>query len=182
MCFPVLSEEEIAAHCLALIEQAKAWYPLPKKLLKNVEICCDLRGKASGKAEFYYKFGRLSRSRLRFNLQAAQLDPDGMLSNTLPHEVAHLVVRFLPKLFDQQPHGPHWQAICRRLGGNGQTYHQLSLTPARIYRRWHYRDTSGETHLLTTIRHRRIQQGRCYKVASTGAMIEASGWIEQGAV
>ena len=173
--------EQITQRCRASIEQAQVLFNLP--LIPQLSIECNLKGQSAGKIEFrMHRPSHKPQIRLRFNLQAAELDPEDMLNNTIPHEVAHLVVKLCPHQFNQAPHGKDWQSICKVLGGDAKTYHKLKLVPARQQKRWHYLDDQGQPHQLSTIRHKRLQKGIIYKVKASGAAIQASGFIARGAL
>lgn len=161
-------------HCLA---RATGLYPLPPSWRAKISVNCDLRGRAAGKVEVVRHRQQLQSARLRLNLEAARLDWRQMVDETIPHEVAHLVVMSLPRQFDQQPHGHDWQQVCRALGGQGAVRHQLPLARARQPRLWHYRDSHGVGHHLTSIRHHRLQRGQRYQVLASGAWLDASGLV-----
>lgn len=161
-------------HCLA---RAMARYGLPAEWRARLTISCDLRGRAAGKVEVVRQRRQLQSARLRLNLEAARLDWRQMVDETIPHEVAHLVVMSLPRQFDQQPHGRDWQQVCRELGGQGAVRHQLPLTRARQPRLWHYRDSHGVGHQLTSVRHHRLQRGQRYQVVASGAWLDAAGLV-----
>jgi len=64
-----------------------------------------------------------SRALLVFNKQAVEYDIDHILNNTVPHEMAHVVVEMLRHngtLAPKQDHGPEWRSICSALGGGWQ--------------------------------------------------------------
>lgn len=161
-------------HCLA---RAMARFALPAEWRARLVIRCDLRGRAAGKVEVLRQRRQLLSARLRLNLQAARLDWRQMVDETIPHEVAHLVVMSLPHRFNQQPHGRDWQQVCRELGGQGAVRHQLPLQRVRQPRLWHYCDSHGVGHQLTSVRHHRLQRGQRYQVLATGAWLDAAGLI-----
>lgn len=161
-------------HCLA---RAMARYGLPAEWRARLTIACDLRGRAAGKVEVVRQRRQLYSARLRLNLEAARLDWRQMVDETIPHEVAHLVVMSLPRRFEQQPHGRDWQLVCQALGGQGAVRHQLPLARARQPRLWHYRDSLGVCHQLTSVRHHRLQRGQRYQVVASGAWLEAAGLV-----
>ena len=161
-------------HCLA---RALVLYPLPPNWRTKISVNCDLRGRAAGKVEVVRQRQLLQSARLRLNLEAARLDWRQMVDETIPHEVAHLVVMSLPRRFEQQPHGRDWQLVCQALGGQGAVRHQLPLARARQPRLWHYRDSLGVCHQLTSVRHHRLQRGQRYQVVASGAWLEAAGLV-----
>lgn len=171
---------QILARAASLLEQAALSYQLPAKELAKLEFSTDLRGRAAGKIEFHHAWrNRISRIRIRFNLEAARLSPEHMLNDVIPHEVAHLVVFLTYRAKRVQPHGEEWQQICRQLGGSAEVTHQLQLERVRRHRRWLYRDSQGQEHILTTVRHNRLQKGGRYQVSASGAKILADGFVKR---
>ena len=91
----------------------------------EVETRFDLRGLAAGTA----LTTRAGRRILRFNLEACAGGEDSHgYRNTVPHEIAHLVVQWGwlsrdlrdLRLRKPQPHGSEWRSVCIALGGNGK--------------------------------------------------------------
>lgn len=173
---------QTAAEAMALIRQAvrDAWRracrhyglgPLPEPTLDF-----SLRGKMAGQAGWRVKsLGRRKQAqdfRLRFNLEAYALHPADMLDDTVPHEIAHLVVvaRFGP---GRKPHGPEWQEVMRECFGLApRRTHQLALTPARNVERCFIYACKCREHQLTSIRHERVRRGRSiYSCKSCGEML-----------
>jgi SprT protein len=162
---------EIVKNCL---DQAKNLFPF---IATTPEISFSLTGTAAGKCEYQFsRNGKLKACRLNFNATAIQLNKDLFIHDTVPHEVAHFVVaqRFGNKV---KPHGAEWRSICKALGGSGQRTHNLKLENRREQRRWLYRDSLGAIHQLSTIRHRRLQQGTTYRTLSSNALISRHGFI-----
>lgn len=177
----MICDHSLNAALIAATEQvvarAELHWGLPANWRQLLQISCCLRGRAAGKVEVHWRGRQLQRLRLRLNLAAARLDWRQMVEDTIPHEVAHLVVMSQPTRFNQQPHGADWRQLCIALGGSGNSRHQLPLLPARRCRQWQYRDSQGQLHLLTTIRHQRLQQGQRYQVRASGAWLDASGLV-----
>lgn len=177
----MINDDSLCAALIVATEQllarAEQQWGLPASWRQLLQISCCLRGRAAGKVEVHWRGGQPLRVRLRLNLAAARLDWRQMVEDTIPHEVAHLVVMSQPKRFNQQPHGEDWRQLCLALGGSGNSRHQLPLLPARRSRQWQYRDSQGQLHLLTTIRHQRLQQGQRYQVRASGAWLDASGLV-----
>ena len=137
-----------------VLATAAARYNRPA--LEAAQIKFDLRGRATGQA-------RQSGDSLwiRYNLEALQLDPDRLLRETIPHEVAHLV-RFLRG--GKGGHGRSWLWLCRDLGGSGDRCHNVALTPARKTRKFAYRVPGYGELNIGAIRHKKIQRGVVYRV------------------
>ncbi|HSG87890.1 MAG TPA: SprT-like domain-containing protein [Pseudomonadales bacterium] len=86
-----------------------------------------------------------------------------MLGETLPHELAHLVVFHLRRR-PVQPHGALWQEIMREwFEVEPERTHRFDVdgVRARRQRRWRYRCPCRE-HVLSTVRHRRALAGTRY--------------------
>lgn len=123
------------------------------------------------RAAGYAKFHRFGQMEIRLNLEAYYLDPQDMLKDTIPHEVAHLVCMMFPQ--HGKGHDRGWQYICRTLGGSGRRCHDLQLTPARKTRMFKYTLPSGATVVLKSVRHLKIQRGlMTYRTRRTGEKLD----------
>lgn len=139
-------------------------------LKEKVEILFNLRGMCAGQA-VRYTDGRLA---LRFNLEAMDKNWDHAYNNTIPHEVAHLVCFTKPRLGKNHDRG--WQAVDMALGGIGERYHTLDLTPGRKVTKYKYKLASGREVLLGPVRHKRLQTGKT-KYRNDGEKILAEHWV-----
>ncbi|RCU52723.1 hypothetical protein DU002_01800 [Corallincola holothuriorum] len=141
----------------------------------------NLTGVAAGKCTTQFSlFGQLTHCHLEFNAKAIAADKAFFENETLPHEVAHFVIASLyGRSKAIRPHGPEWKRICIELGGSGARTHNLALKRSKQYRQWLYIDSNGHRHMLSTIRHRRVQSGTVYKARSSKATIEAKGFVEE---
>jgi len=56
-------------------------------------------------------------------------DNAGEFENTVTHEIAHILSPSTRQYPGQRrdPHGPHWKAMHRRLGGTGEVYHRMDV-------------------------------------------------------
>ena len=124
----------------------------------------DLRGKSAG------QFRRTGRGGLliRYNLLLLERHPQEFLSQTVPHEAAHLVVfnRFGSRV---APHGREWRAVMAAFGARPDRCHNFSVEDlqTRQLRRYHYR-CAYRAHHLTSIRHTRILSGQVYLCKQCG--------------
>jgi SprT protein len=87
-----------------------------------------------------------------------------MIEQTLPHELAHLVVMHLHPRQRVRPHGPQWQAVMRDwFGVEPERTHRFDVQDVRTrrQRRWRYRCDCRE-HELSTVRHNRARRGTRY--------------------
>ena len=124
-----------------------------------IDIAYDLRGKSAGQV----RFNPEKKPVVRYNLSIALLQPQAFLSQTVPHEVAHVVTWVLHG-HKVRPHGREWQSVMAYFGLAGQRCHsfEIPLSQTRRQRRWQYACDCRE-HQLSTTRHRRVEQGQRYE-------------------
>lgn len=139
----------------ALLAAAAQHYrtPIPRPLIRF-----DLRGRAAGQVRIH----QARTWEIRYNPTLLAQNPEDFLAQTLPHEVAHLVVY---RLFGRQirPHGPQWRAVMTFFGAPPERCHRYDLTgvSTRSVRRYDYR-CGCRVHRLSSIRHNRIGAGGVY--------------------
>lgn len=125
--------------------------PLPK-------ITFDLNGGAAGQCRLDH---------LRFNLQLLYENTEKFIHNTVAHEVAHHAQNYLFRT--SKAHGPEWRQIMQSLGRVPNRCHDYDISSVRRSRRRANRNfiyscnCSNREHKLTSIRHKRISQGKIYK-------------------
>ncbi|MGH8465685.1 MAG: SprT-like domain-containing protein [Pseudomonas sp.] len=153
--------------CIEVVDQARTIYPLDGL---KVFLRCDLRGRCAGKAMLRRKERE---GVIRLNPEAYALDPAEMLSDTIPHEVAHLVAGFTGL---GRGHDAGWRRIAIALGSSGRRCHDLDLTPARRTTRHLYRSTCGATVPVGPVAHKKIQAGAVYKMRKTAGHILRDGY------
>lgn len=96
-------------------------------------------------------------NQLRFNPILLAANEADYLSDTIPHEVAHLVV--MTKWgFDVRAHGPEWQSVMRQFGCVPKRTHNYDVSIARIGGSYLYK-CNCKTHQLCARRHHSIQRG-----------------------
>lgn len=107
--------------------------------------------------------GQVRGNVVSINLQL--VDFQDHLSDTLAHELAHVVVDTARKHFgirhrrgDWSPHGPVWKTVAQQLGDNGDRCHRLPLQPRHRVSRYLYRLPDGTERVLSAIRHNRLQR------------------------
>lgn len=140
---------------------------------KAVEIYYNIRGRVCGRAR---RIG--TRFILQYNAEAVLNFNEDMTTNTIPHEIAHLVC------FNQkhlgEGHDSGWKSVCRSLGGDDSRCHDYTLTPAKIkpINRFFYRLPSGEEVIVGPKHHKGLQTGKYRHLTSkaTGQIIVASYW------
>ncbi len=122
------------------------------------EIRFDLRGKAAGMVVFPpYK-----KPYIRYNAMLLQENQEDFLTQTLPHEVAHLVARTLYGN-SIRPHGDEWKSVMEFFAVDAVRCHSYDTHGhlARRLRRFTYACGCRQHH-LTSIRHNRIKKGQNY--------------------
>ncbi len=117
----------------------------------------SLRGRCAGQARVDCN----GKTTLRINQQLLEENLDDFLTNTIPHEVAHLVVNWKARKKCQRPrpHGSEWQAVmqdCFEL--EAQRCHAYRTYPARIVARPFVYHCGCREHNLTNIMHKRLSR------------------------
>lgn len=137
---------------LSLYEK-KALTTIKKPILKF-----DLKGHCAGMA-----IGSKNTIRLNIDLIKNPLYYNEMITDTLGHELAHIIVhqRYRKIGYKVYPHGYEWEKTMKELLLNPEVTHSMKTKPARKTRRWEY-NCSCQTHTITTIKHNKIQKGDNY--------------------
>lgn len=115
------------------------------------EIGFDLRGVRAATAQSD-KIGKL-----RFNAVLLRDNETGYFANTIPHEVAHLVVG-AKWGYDVHAHGPEWESVMRQFGCVPRRTHNYDVSEARVGGTFLYH-CDCKTHQLSVRRHNSIQRG-----------------------
>jgi predicted SprT family Zn-dependent metalloprotease len=130
------------------------WQTQTGQTLPDIQVRFDLRGRVAGWAG-----SRGGRYFMRFNTHMMQNAAwTHVINNTVPHELAH-VICFVQGT--DSGHGRVWARTCRALGGNGERCHSEAVTYARGDT-YVYTTSTGRTIHLSSIKHRKIQQGATY--------------------
>ncbi len=154
------------------IERARSIYNVAARRLPLPEVRFDLRGRAAGQAVLARRRGHADAIRLNADLLTSH--PRDMLDETVPHEVAHVAVHRLHGR-RVRPHGPEWKALMQAFGVPADTCHKLPVTPARQLKQFRYVCGCDEPAWLTSIRHRRAQNGTAYLCRRCGERLRRSG-------
>ena len=122
--------------------------------LPHIELQFNIKGTVAGYAQ-----QRNGQYKMRFN-QVMMLNEgwDHIITDTVPHELAHIVCFFKPSLGRNHNYG--WQRVCIALGGNGKRCHneEVSYAHGSVY----YTSTTGFVIPVSNIRHQKIQRGQYY--------------------
>ena len=155
-------KQEVIDKVKLLTEKANKLYNIT---LPPVKILFDLRGRCAGIAGrdryTYY---------MRFNVDMMQnAGWDHLLNDTVPHELAHVVCFYEPRLGRNHDHG--WQRVCRALGGSGERCHNELVTYANG-KTFYYTSSTGRVVALSIQRHRKVQAGEVYRFRDGKGMID----------
>lgn len=122
------------------------------------DIRYDLRGNVAGKANGRY---------IRINPELLAKNWDDMINVTIPHEVAHVVVR---QMYGGRvkSHGDEWKHVMALFGLKPDRCHSYQTTPARVVKRKHRYLCLCRTHMVTAILHNRMMKGYRYTCGTCG--------------
>ena len=165
-----IKHKDIQARAFKFLKVAEAHYG---RSFREPIISTDLRGRVAGQA-FYYQ------NKIRLNGGLLVKYPERMLEQTLPHEIAHLVVHEVYGRANIKPHGQEWKNCMRVLGCEPKTRHNMD-TESCGGGRW-ARDNiyvcadNCVEHPVTAIRHKRILSGQMsYSCKKCGDTIRLKG-------
>lgn len=127
--------------------------------LPNVEIGYFNNSTDAGRAYGYRK--------VTFNETLLIENYDAFMNDTVPHELAHIVVSYIYRGYRKQPrpHGNEWKRVVVQLGGIAQRTHSFSTKniKTRKQNRYTYKcPCCGKEYDLSATRHNRIMAGQRY--------------------
>lgn len=162
--------EQVRRRCAELIAQANQLYNIT---LPDIAINFNLTGRVAGWAIHHG-----SRYEMRFNRVMMMNEAwDHIYSETVPHELAHIICFFTRW---DRGHGARWRSVCRRLGGNGETYHHEAVVYAKG-ETYVYTSSTGQEIRLSERRHRRVQAGATFVYrGGLGRLDRHSPWHRLG--
>lgn len=98
--------------------------PLPRPKVRY-----DLKGGIAGMAATMVRPRALPEQWIRIHPDLLARYPVRMIQQTIPHEIAHLVIDwYLPKVRD--PHGPEWMGVMIWFGRPPLAYHDMEAAPS----------------------------------------------------
>ena len=106
---------------------------------------------------------------LEFSVEAILKDREEMLTNTIPHEMAHIVDMVLHG--GRSSHGPRWQHIVQALGGSTERTHDIPLQKARRSRKYIYKASCGTEVEVGPRHHKSVWLGGKLIVNKTGGTV-----------
>jgi len=127
------------------VDKAAAAYDRP---FAKISVSLDLKGTCAGKAYHWENRVKLNRFLLRQN-------PESMVNQTLPHEIAH-VITHIQYPFAKGSHGPEWQSVMRMFGLVPDTCHDYDTSNVGTWKlkRFEWLCPCG-TKPMAAIRHKR---------------------------
>lgn len=146
----------------------------PRLRLPQPVVRFDLKGLAAGQAHTQPRGLRRRRDVIRLNPTLLARHPREMLEETVPHEVAHLVIG---RRYGRRaaPHGPEWRSLMAAFGVPARACHTLRAEPSRRLRRYRYHCACPEAATLTSIRHNRARRGTRYLCRRCGETLLWAG-------
>jgi len=163
-------------HTKVLEAHNKVWEEAKKLFGVTGNLCAyfDLRGTSAGMAckQFSHFF-------VRYNAEACDKYLQDTITETVPHEIAHIVCYMRPEL--GKNHDKGWKRVCMQLGGSAKRTHDLKLNKARATTVFRYRGTCGSIIEVGGAVHKRIQNGRTYVLKKTKGKLLAENWIRDNA-
>jgi SprT protein len=148
----------------------KKWPGLTKCM---PEVLFDLKGIRAGTANAI-------KWQIRINPVLLNENTEDMISQTIGHEVAHLVAFCLwPPVRGRhnehsRPHGIYWQSVMMEFGLEPKRTHAFDVANSRCYTKktYEYSCACREKIILGSVRHNRINKGYVYLCGKCGTKIE----------
>lgn len=135
---------------------------------EDVEISCNIKGRVAGRAGFTNRHGYRSYF-LQFNAEAVEKYTEEMVTDTIAHEIAHIICYVRPQLGNG--HDAGWKRVCRSLGGDDSRTHHMKLSPGKTVTKFQY-NINGKVIEVSARAHKRITEGASYRVNRCGTLIE----------
>lgn len=137
-------------------QKARAFYQID---LPVSQLSFSLKGHCAGQATV----DRFHQTYIRLNFDLLRDNTEPFLSETIPHEVAHLVVNL--KAIRQgtrpRPHGSEWRKVMKECFGlEGHRCHNYPSSTARIVPRKYVYSCACRKHYFTAIMHKRLSNNR----------------------
>lgn len=161
---------EFMYHVYNCLAKARLSFSAFKLQDHEIPVVFVAKGRAAGMAKFRKNALGITYN-LEFNVDAINKDWDEMVSNTIPHEIAHIVDHAIHGKFNG--HNRIWQRICMILGGDATRTHDIPVEKARKTRKVLYKATCGSEIWLTMRMHNQLQRGSILTVRKTGGKITA---------
>lgn len=162
-------------------ELARREFPEFTLNYKDVPVVFFPKGNTAGWAR-YRKVNGKTFYNLEFNVAAIELHWEDTYLDTIPHEIAHIVTRFIHGS-GVSSHGPEWKRIARKLGCSGERTHSLTLPRAKSKPKKQskqlYISDGGTECVVGPRQHKNIQSGRYlwFKIKKTNEELFARNYV-----
>ena len=99
------------------VDKASKAYDRP---FHKIAVSLDLKGTCAGKAYHW-------ENRIKLNRFLLNQNPEEMINQTLPHEIAH-VIAHIQYPFCKRGHGPEWRSVMRMFGLEPDRCHEFNTS------------------------------------------------------
>ena len=121
--------------------------------LRTPVIAFDLRGACAGQAW-------LQKHMIRYNISLLAKYGEEFITQTVAHEVAHLIAYVRNGYRKGKPHGQEWRAVMRAFGADASRCHSFDVTEARVVKADYIYSCKCKEWKFTAIRHRRAMESK----------------------
>jgi SprT protein len=159
-----MSIQQVKDKCAEVFAKATELYGVD---CSAVAINFNLRGRVAGSASRQGYYNGPQKHTLEFNKDLIDRELDTILTDVVPHEIAHIVCFMNPRLGSN--HDAGWAHVCRKLGGTGSRTHSMQIVFGKG-KTYEYTTTAGVAIRLSEQRHKAVQKGGTFtcKVRSKG--------------
>ena len=154
--------------------------------LSKLSMRMNRRGhRSAGQANTAWnRLGGIVKQEVRFHTDAVEKHFHFMVTEAIPHEIAHLV--YHEKYRASGGHGVEWARMCKALGGTGEEYlpeHMSGTFGTRPMKRKKYRyiyvTSSGKEVWLGPGQHKNCQAGDLYRSDKDRSLISKEGYVKK---
>ena len=157
--------DSIIAECRRLWSLAQTkWPAMASHRLPTINF--DLRGTTAGMATTAWNLGVPTPKLLRFNPTLGAANFEDFITDTVPHEVGHLVAAIVHR---ERGHGYMWRRICRELGMREVTRCHQYDTSILPNRKTAFCGCEGKT--VSTRLFNAMRRGKRYRCKTCGQSI-----------
>jgi len=157
------------------LDKTKHWIKFAEDLYKikfpQPKVLFNIRGRVAGQ----YKFGRFgSKNIIRYNPVLLSENEETFIKRTVPHEVAHLVVRHQHGR-KAKPHGWEWKKVMRDFGCDPtrcHSYDTANSSPVTRSRLKYTYKCSCKSFDVSDTQHQQILEGKEFRCRECNGLIE----------
>lgn len=152
-------QKAVEAEIARCISEAKRLFNVD---LKDMQVMYNLTGRTAGMASARRNYDGTIRYFIRLNRQmisGTQEAYNDMISDTISHEIAHIICYVRPEL--GRKHDTGWKNVHRKLGGNGKRCHDVDV--AAMTGGFDYLTDAGHVITFSKNRHSKVQRGKMYR-------------------